>query len=282
MPDFTQGPLPNDGAVVSKATDLENWISNTTVYNLDANAFKGGTLQFVYSQSEPPATNTRFAGMLWFKRGEGRLYIYDNPYMPSQTGASNAAANWLSLSDRRDVFFRNIEIVQPGEPMQLEMQNSNSEYWTPTNGAIYNDPARPLDPTWRNHLFLTKATGAKKRTGYNEPNCGTPLWFVALDSGDSGAMTRFVEFGFCNILMNTGTTGVAVECGVREESGFTGVRGFDAVSYYWSVYTGQSNVARAAKHNFVAIALDSSATNPSVMWSRPAYKRPFAPFSVDG
>jgi hypothetical protein len=281
---INQGPLPNDGVSFSPSIALPAWITGTQVYGLGATAFKGGSLQFVYSQTDPPATNTRTYGMLWFRRGDGRTYVWDNPFMPSQTGTSDATANWMCISDRRDIWMRAND-VQPGEPLQLGVLPSNAGYFVATNNAQWNDPAKPLDPTWRLLWHGTKFSESNSRLGNYAPNFVTPLWFISLDTAVSDAnkkLVRCVEIGFCNVLCVSGSTGTAGELGLPESSGFTATmkRTFQRLSYYESVYSGQSDSARAGMHSFFCHAIDSSASNPGDNWLRPAFKIPMAPYDV--
>jgi hypothetical protein len=222
--------------------------------------------------------------MLWFKRGEGRLYVWDNPFMPSQTGTSDASANWMSMSDRRDIWLRTNNVV-PGEALQLGVLPSAVGYFVATNGAVWNDPAKPMDPTWRMLWHATKFSESNSRLGNNAPNCSTPLWFICLDTAVSNAnkkLVRAVEIGFTYAVCESGSTGTSGELGLPEYSGMTDstLRAFRRRSYYESVYSGQSNAARAGMDTFFCHVLDSSASNPGQPWMRPVFKIPMAPYDV--
>ncbi len=95
------GPLPDDGSRINVDRELDTFINNTTVRNIGANEFQGSeAVNFVASQTDAPATSIRTAGMLWFKRGEGVMYMWDAQQ------ASESLAEWVAVSNRREVVVR--------------------------------------------------------------------------------------------------------------------------------------------------------------------------------
>lgn len=184
---ISQGPLPNDGEAVDPATFLEAWISGTTVVDLQSPAFSGGALQFVYSQTEPPNLGERFVGMLWFKRGEGRLYMWDQPDLPS--GLTFSDKNWIALSDRKEVWCMACAEIELGMPLSF-MYTTASGYGGPllTNDdqTINEDPfARPI---W---LVTTHSHGS------GATNVLGPAVWVAMETASSGTLFRACELGIC-------------------------------------------------------------------------------------
>jgi len=273
----SHGPLPSDGASVDPAVDLEAWIAGTQVFGLDYASFRGGTLQFVYSMSEAPATSARFPSMLWFKRGEGRLYIADQNNLPS--GASSAEArvrNWISISDRKDIWLQAVEPIEVGCPIQLAFSDSNVSEHTPNGSGSENTY---FDPFWRVNWDVTKMQSPNEAgtpPGVNSANNRvTDLWFVALESADSGGVFRAVELGFCDVLMGSGASGTAGEIGINETASNT--MWYQRQSYYLAA------LALSGSNDgylFNAFAVDSSATNPGQPWLRPAFKIPHPPNGI--
>lgn len=70
-----QGPLPDDFDRLFKAIELEVWVNNTTIVNIDNTSFDLDVTA-VASQTDQPDTKR---GLFWFKRGEGHLFFQDDP-----------------------------------------------------------------------------------------------------------------------------------------------------------------------------------------------------------
>jgi hypothetical protein len=191
----TQGPLPNDGDTADPATFLESWISGTTIANLGVDAFKGGNVQWVYSQTDAPALADRFVGMLWFKRGDGRLYIWDNAESPSQLTFSDA--NWMPVSERRELWVQTMNPVQKGQAMTMYDPGTQAtaypcimtiEDQSGVNTAeFWQRPLWRVDPVWTSSSLVEFVV-------------------VAKESAASGALTRAVELGVVDMLCESGST----------------------------------------------------------------------------
>jgi hypothetical protein len=273
----TQGPLPGDGASVDPSVDLEAWISGTQVFGFDYASFKDGTLQFVYSTTDPPAMDARFPGMLWFKRGEGRLYIMDQNNLPS--GASSAdldERNWISLSDRKEIWLQAVEPIEDGMPVQLCASDSNKTEHAPDGSG---SEVSFFDPFWRVNWDVTvmqSPNEAGTPPGQNAiDNRATDLWFIAMESTDSGGVFKGLELGFCDVLMGSGASGNAGEIGINESASNT--MWFQRKTYYETAMQPSSNTLG---YIFTAFAVDSSATAPTGSWRRPAFKIPHPPYGV--
>lgn len=272
-----QGPLVNDHTSINPATFLEDWISGTSVYGLGQGAFKGGTLQFVVSSTDAPAENERNIGMLWFKRGEGRLYIWDQSDQPS--GPSDASAtnvNWISLSDRRDIWVQTVEALPPGTPLYFAYANPQSgigsDLFCPTAESL---TVGDSDPFFGRTLWTMSAfAGPNGTTGIK--SCMTDaVVFTLLDTSTSGGKARAVEWGFCDVLMASGDTGIA------------GPLAWDATApntqwFRCLNYTTPSMNSRTAKWTYCGYIMSSSASNPGVPWLRRAYKHPMACWAPTG
>lgn len=196
-----QGPLPNDGTVVDPSTFLEAWISATQIFDLGPGAFQGqGEAQgahFIYSSTEPPGPSTRDPHILWFKRGEGRLYVFDKPDSPSNI--TFTAKDWVAMSDRRDLFCMAMNPIRMGTPVQFSTGPSNLEEITTSSGSPIGGV-----PNVRRVLF---AVSDSRQPSTAVSNVLQPHAWIALESAASGALFRVCEMGFCSMLMSSGTTG---------------------------------------------------------------------------
>lgn len=250
---LNQGPLPNDNTVVDPFTFLENWINNTTVAGLPSGAFSGGTLQFVYSQTNPPALAERFLGMFWFARGEGRLYKWDAPDLPS--GLTYSTRDWVPLSDRRVVWARAVTNVPLGAPVAFASPSaaSNMDILTYSASANNSEDALPR-PIWALSTFSGGSGQSNASSNFiSETN------FIAYETALSGTLFRAVELGFVTALEASG------------ESGNQGALCWDDTRPY-----GYRRIDPTAGSNCafmpIAEACDSSATNPGTPWLRVVYK----------
>jgi hypothetical protein len=196
---ITQGPLPADGTRIDPSVELEAWISGSEIFDLGVDAFKGGTLQFIYSTTDAPATDVRHVGMLWFKRGEGRLYIWDQP---DPLGVITTTKDWICLSDRREIWVRNcgVNVAPKGTPLTYLQTTTDAPLFYQ---AVVdpNDPDcgyRLVWPTW-------PYNGDSSNT---LPHCAEWV-MIASESADSGVVLRAVEQGFCWARMEASDSGAA-------------------------------------------------------------------------
>jgi len=192
---INQGPLPSDGQTVDPATFLEAWIAGTEIYDLGAAQFSGGTLQFVYSQTEPPAAADRFNGMMWFARGEGRLYMWDQPDLPSALTFSDQ--NWIALSDRKEIWCWATHEIPKGAPVSfVSTTNSEAVDLITNDTQVFGDMpfARPL---WR---VSTQSNGS------GVTNTISDIIWVAMETANSGSLFRACDIGICDVLMPTTVT----------------------------------------------------------------------------
>jgi hypothetical protein len=200
------GTLPVDGTSVDPAAFLETWISSVNIYNFGAAQFKGAPLNFVYTSTDPPALADRQPGMLWFKRGEGRLYVWDYSDAPSAPSSANTSdINWMSLSDRRDIWLQSVEAVPPGTPMYVAATPSGTLF----NMTTSTGESLGWDPYFARVLFTVSAFAASSSATGIVSNQTTGLVFVPLETTYSGGKFRACEFGFCDALMGSGVTNAA-------------------------------------------------------------------------
>jgi hypothetical protein len=103
------GPLPDDGTRINVDRELDAFINGTKVRNFGVNEFSSNeAVHFVASQTDAPATSTRTAGMLWFKRGEGTMFFWD------AQNASESLAAWVACSNRKELVVR----IQSGPTLE--------------------------------------------------------------------------------------------------------------------------------------------------------------------
>jgi hypothetical protein len=244
---ITQGPLPPDGSIVDPGVFLEAWIAGTQVYDLPAGAFKGGQLQFVWSQSEAPALADRYIGLLWFKRGEGRLYQWDSPDLPSNPTFSDVG--WIALSDRREIWCRAACPVALGAPCSFLYTNYSGAADLIHNPATVDQEANPR-PIWSVHSH-SSPSGAS--------NTLSEMVLVALDTAPTGTLFKCVELGFVDAIFGSGVTGAG------------GVAGLHETSRGWFLRD-DPTCGTFVRYMPIAQTLDSSASSPASEWLRPIYK----------
>lgn len=265
---ITQGPLPDNGTRVDPSSFLEDWISQTLVFGLDAGSFKGGTLNFIASSTDPPSIAERNRGLMWFKRGEGRLFVYDDPCSPSNAAAD--LTNFISISDRRDIWVKALdpESVIPGQNLQIAQSGVSLTEIKPSFAGGF-----PEHPPFRVHWAVT-AFNSRGHTG-NDNNTSnnrlTEMCFVALESAGSGTLFRAVEAGFCNVYMACGETGIAGPLLVNEN---------ESETQWYIREEPHTQFGSTTGNMYLAFATDSSATNPLTAWTRPAFKFPLPPIGT--
>jgi hypothetical protein len=205
-------------------TLLEKFVEDTTIENFDLDNFKARQGSFFVSGTEPP--NTRSPGMLWFARGDGRLYMW-HTQMPSaaslatwnEVGGSNVslafardnfvAGHWVSLSDRREI---------PGMVINESVNLRLSPYGSPRLGAglLARADTTGLDE----NSIRTPLVG-----GYEAPYAGsTSAWGGSVDSA---YLLRFSCWGLNtysskHVMHTTGTSiaGMTAATGVFHELGY--------------------------------------------------------------
>lgn len=218
----TQTTTFSDGQVVDPSVDLEAWVSGIHVSDLPVGAFRGSTLQFVVSASDAPATDERHDGMLWFKRGEGRLYRWDGPGIGSDY--YTAVRDWICLSDRRELWVLPTATALKGCGMSptydthpthigddMILTNSNE---TLSWGEMAFRPIWGMWP-WAGECCATLPYA-----------CG--FFMIARDTGTTEAPFIAIEHGFCDVYMESGHTSaggwmthIAPDSGVTVVDGIT-------------------------------------------------------------
>jgi hypothetical protein len=269
---FNQGPLPNNFTPVDPSSFLEAWIAGTTVFGLGPGAFKGSQLQFVTSDSVAPDLNHRTPGMLWFKRGDGRLYIWDKYDLPSSdSNGSATVVDWLSISDRKDIWGRAVEAMPRGTPFYWAAGATNLTHFFSATGA-----SMAWDPFFGRILWSLSAFGLASTapTGAKTGMCSA-MNFVALDTTASGTPVRFCELGFVPMWMASGVTGVGGPLFINFVASNTQ---FGRVMEY-TMPTVNSLVG---KWGFTGHAVESTATNAGGPYLRTVFKTAMTSWAPNG
>jgi hypothetical protein len=105
--EITPGTLRNEGPGFIPQTHFKGFIETTDVVNFGPEQFERDTnnaIHFIFSATDPPATNSRSRSLLWYRRGDGRMYAWDNAWQ--DTNASLSVGLWVAVSDRKDLVVR--------------------------------------------------------------------------------------------------------------------------------------------------------------------------------
>jgi hypothetical protein len=98
---ITPGYLRPEGPGFVPSRDLRRFVEETTITNFGPDNLGGAALGGVNSSTDPPATASRTRNMLWFRRGEGKLYTWDlSANYTDHTQASGGY--WYQVSDRHE------------------------------------------------------------------------------------------------------------------------------------------------------------------------------------
>ena len=103
MTKVTPGPLPEDASRTLVEATLTNFVSGTSLTSLDSDSFVGSTVNFVLSQTEPPASDTRTRGTLWFERGLGALWKWQPVLLPTGVTSGSAPSDfrWVQIGGKK-------------------------------------------------------------------------------------------------------------------------------------------------------------------------------------
>lgn len=109
---ISPGVPPEDNARIQIENDLSSFIRGTDITNFGAAEFAGEPIDFVSAATDPPATDIRSRGTLWFARGEGVLYkwtpepIRSELFAPSEAGTNVSQFQWVAMSERKEAMVR--------------------------------------------------------------------------------------------------------------------------------------------------------------------------------
>lgn len=111
--DVSPGPIPKDGEGINPEVDLEAMVNQTSISNLEKEQFVNTWAPFIVAATDAPASSTRVPGLLWYKQGEGRLYMW-NTQLPIVSSGSvgtwflegESGAEWQCVSDRKEIYCR--------------------------------------------------------------------------------------------------------------------------------------------------------------------------------
>lgn len=233
----TPGPIPKDGvAFTNVETQLTAFVNQTVLTNIGLDSFVQSTTPFVVSSSEAPFFRTR--GQLWFRRGEGRLYVwYDkgvsseswgvftdvgNPETLSLAALPMQSGHWVCVSDRREIYAQYLSteldwITGPYQPVRLEaghMQALEGAYTDDTiTWALGENRDVPYDTGAGSGLWGSEKGFIGMRLGAYGPNIYSSKLFVHTTNYTLPGRTQFAgvfhELGFRRVASVDGATGPA-------------------------------------------------------------------------
>ncbi len=182
---INQGPLPQDGDRVAADIFLEDWVRGTTIGGLDANSFRT-SINLIASQTDTPTSRR---GLLWFKRGEGTLYIREEVDRGESryTGARNApnvaiAPQRAVMAEVQDGFAPVGAGVAIGE---ITTQGFLSSFFEDSEG--------------RRIVIFRSSTG-------NMPSITKQGFYTGVITDTTGTLqpTQLIQWGFTNALIASG------------------------------------------------------------------------------
>lgn len=107
------GPIPKDGTGIIPERDIDAMVNGTNLDQFTQENFANTWAPFILSQTDAPASNIRRPGLLWFKRGEGRLYQWQTQLPVVSAGTlggylfeGEPGEAWICLSDRKEIYAR--------------------------------------------------------------------------------------------------------------------------------------------------------------------------------
>lgn len=258
-----QGPLPFDGESVNPSEFLEAWVNQTRIFGLGPGAFKGGVHQFIFSATDPPPEQDREIGLLWFKRGEGVLYIWDRPDNATAQTFGNVR-NWIAIGGRKDIWVKAMEDKIPAfAPVQLASDLSGGS----------------LNKT-QNDRYFSRTFFPVALSNGQPSDCVCEVVFIALETSTSGSIFRAVDVGFTQGIMHSGQTGVAGPL-MLEDTGWSLPAGRSLYSNFFPAASAfvrrDPTYATNPGVMYIAHAVGSSATNPGTYWLQQIFKRPLPP-----
>lgn len=177
---ITPGPLPNNGDTVDASIFLEEFVRNTEVAGITQEGFKNSGISFVQSQTDPP--HNPDPGWLWYKRGEGVLYLYTFA-VAGLDPSGQSDAGWVAIGGRRDYWGRAITNIVAGRVVSPASTASST-------GLFFGGARFPV-------ITFTDAHGTTNWAG---------LPLLVAESCASGRMFRGTEIGFVTGLVATAQT----------------------------------------------------------------------------
>lgn len=194
--------IPKDGPGFRPERDLRRFVENVDISGFGASNFESN-LSFVTAQTEEPSGATR--GSLWFKRGDGRLYIYDMDfYGPhSYDSAYTGTGLWVALSDRKEVLVR----LYTSDNATLTI----TPYWPSVFSAFASASTNVTTQTYR-HVPQTQRRGS-----FGDRLFKMPVWRDIADRTSAVTLSGPTEYryevvvdvGYGVMIAAPGTTGPA-------------------------------------------------------------------------
>jgi len=188
---ISPGPLPIDKTRINVENTLTSFILGTKIRNLDVGNF-GGTVNFIYSATDEPATEARSRGLLYFQRGTGRLLQWRNALQPSgfSTSSMPPAGLWVSVCDTKD-----IAAQKGGDNGAVNPIGSIMQTW-----MSYDPFFKKAEQSWLGSQFLSMCSTQNSLPLYRNL-CDPLLIYVTEAIGGSvpkvNVFAAMKDWGFC-------------------------------------------------------------------------------------
>lgn len=183
---FNMGPLPRNGDRADASTFLEEWVNNTDVAGIGADSLSSD-VALVTSQTDAPSGALRKRGQLWFQRGLGRLWIFDDPDRDNTTYSSNQE-QFVRIAPDREILMEVDQSISAGQVVWMRRPASAMT-------AFYKDSKGRQTGQFFSHGNLN-GSGASGRAGI--------YTYVAQEAIVTGRTGRCTEWGFCGGLIASG------------------------------------------------------------------------------
>lgn len=101
---ITPGPLPEDGTRIQVQSTMLAFVGGTTITGFGIGNFPvDSTVNFIITTTEPPASETRHRGTVWFERGSGALWNWHPVLLPTgvTTGSAPTDFRWVQVGGKK-------------------------------------------------------------------------------------------------------------------------------------------------------------------------------------
>lgn len=173
--------IPDLGVAFDPASALEAWVNGIQVTNIPLDSFVGSVNFVVSATSEP----TPRRGMLWFKRGTGRLYLrYDAA--PGNTTWSSNGDIWMQICPNHEWVGAAVGTVPKGSRVCIGLDKEEQ----------IEAPVSYQSPIAFQPIALVSGSGDTNYWGH--------YGGIANDTAVSGAPVVVTEWGFVSARIASG------------------------------------------------------------------------------
>lgn len=213
----TPGPIPADGSIFDPRGMIPDLVNNTDITGIDAGSFDTSEFTFISSQTDPITDPSR--GFMWFKRGEGQLYIYESPQRETSDGVTGYTSIAIGVGPRVEMLMLLGNRV--AKDILIYPAGAEGYYIDKWEGA--SRPYRVTPTAW----YFNGSTGTSNSQGFM--SC-----FITRDTGESralgsGGMIPAVIRGFADVHVHSGVTCTPAQRAVVSQRNDPGV----TEEFYW-------------------------------------------------